>query len=156
MEKVILSNSYFADIANILKQGESVKLLVGGNSMYPFIHGNIDLVELIPYCGEDLPRWTIIFYCYNGHYMIHRIVGKSTTDYIMMGDGNIRAKEKAGPDNIFGILYRVYYPNGNVLDCSSSDWLMKGAIWYHLRLFRRILIKILRILDAISINKSRS
>ena len=48
MRKITVSNDFFAEAAEALRQGQTVKLLIGGQSMYPFIRGGIDLVEVVP------------------------------------------------------------------------------------------------------------
>ena len=48
MRKIVVSNNFFNEAAKALKQGQTVKLLIGGHSMYPFIRGGIDLVEVVP------------------------------------------------------------------------------------------------------------
>ena len=48
MRKIVVSNNFFNEAAKALKQGQTVKLLIGGHSMYPFIKGGIDLVEVVP------------------------------------------------------------------------------------------------------------
>ena len=47
MRKIVVSNNFFNEAAKALKQGQTVKLLIGGHSMYPFIRGGIDLVEVV-------------------------------------------------------------------------------------------------------------
>lgn len=52
---ISVSNQYFARAAERLREGTSVRLLVRGNSMLPFIHGGKDQVTLVPFDGRDLP-----------------------------------------------------------------------------------------------------
>lgn len=63
MRKITVSNDFFAGAAEALKQGQTVKLLIGGQSMYPFIRGGIDQVEVVPCPPEgELPKWCCLFY----------------------------------------------------------------------------------------------
>lgn len=49
MRKITVSNDFFAGVAEALKQGQTVKLLIDGQSMYPFIRGGVDQVEVVSY-----------------------------------------------------------------------------------------------------------
>ena len=63
MRKITVSNDFFAGVAEALKQGQTVTLLIDVQSMYPFIRGGVDQVEVVPYPSEDeLPAWCCPFY----------------------------------------------------------------------------------------------
>ena len=138
MEKLILPNSSFAEIAASLKEGKSVTLSVLGNSMSPFIRSG-DVIVLSPFGGEPLLRWTAVFYCWKGHYMIHRIIGKESDCYKTMGDGNLWLQEEVGINEILGVLTKVYHSNGKCTDCLSLKWRYKGRGWHYIRFLHRLL-----------------
>ena len=101
----MVSNNFFNEAAKALKQGQTVKLLIGGHSMYPFIRGGIDLVEVVPFSfEEELPAWCCPFYQWNGKYLIHRYIGKKGNEYMMLGDGNLARIERVKREDIIGIL----------------------------------------------------
>jgi len=141
MDKLILPNSYFARIAVSLKEGKDVKLSVLGNSMSPFLKSG-DVIVLSPFSGEPLCRWTAVFYCWKGLYMIHRIVGKESGCYQMRGDGNLWLQEEVGEHEILGVLVKAYRSNGKCTDCLSRKWRYSGAIWHYVRSFHRSLWRI--------------
>lgn len=147
MRKVIVPNSFFEEVAEALKKGKAVKIQADGQSMYPFIHGGIDWVELVPYdSSEELPLWCCPFYKWGGNYMIHRYVGKRANLCQIMGDGNICRVEEVRQDEVIGILRYIYHPDGTVQDCTARGWLRKGKWWYRVRAIRRFLIPLLRLL----------
>ncbi len=147
MRKIVLTNSFFSEASDALKQGQTVKLLVGGQSMYPFIRGGIDLVEVVPIPpGDELPAWCCPFYQWQGRYMIHRYVGRNGDEYLMQGDGNVARIERVKREEIIGVLRYIYRPDGYRVDCSDKSWLKKAKWWYRLRLLRRWLLLLFKIL----------
>ena len=147
MRKIVLSNGFFVEAAEALKKGQTVKLLVGGQSMYPFIRGGMDLVEVIPFSTEDeLPAWCCPFYQWEGRYMIHRYIGREDDDYLMMGDGNVARIERVKREEIIGLLRYIYPPDRTRRDCFDKRWLKKAEWWYQLRFLRRWLLPLFKIL----------
>lgn len=147
MRKITVSNDFFAETADALKQGQTVKLLIDGQSMYPFIRGGIDLVEVVPFLPEDeLPAWCCPFYQWEGRYMIHRYVGRDGDEYLMQGDGNVARVERAKREEIVGVLRYIYRPDGIRLDCYDKGWLKKAEWWYRLRFLRRWLLPLFKMI----------
>lgn len=146
MRKLIVPNSFLAEAAEVLRQGQSVKLHIDGQSMYPFIRGGIDLVEVVPCPPEgELPAWCCPFYLWEGRYMIHRYIGREGDECLMLGDGNIARIERVRRQEIIGLLRCIYRPDGTIQDCSDPRWLRKAAWWYRLRPLRRFLLPIFRL-----------
>lgn len=145
MRKITLPNSFLAEAAHLLQSGQSVRLHIDGESMYPFIRGGKDEVELMPYSSTTpLPLWCCAFYCWEGQYMIHRYIGNEGDMCLMMGDGNLVRIERVPVSEVIGILTTIYHPNGSTQDCRDPRWLKRGRLWYRLRHIRRFLIPLLR------------
>lgn len=145
MRKLVVPNSFFNEAAIALRNGKSVRLHVDGQSMYPFIHGGKDEIEIVPYDGKTpLELWCCPFYQWGGNYMIHRYIGMKNGNCCMFGDGNVFRIEEVSPEEIIGILRFIYHPNGSVQDCRDKAWLKKAALWYRLRKVRRFLIPLFR------------
>lgn len=146
MRKVIVPNVFFEEAAEALKQGKTVKIYADGQSMYPFIRGGADRVEIVPYNPSDeLPLWCCPFFRWEGMYMIHRYVGKQGDRYRMMGDGNLYRIEEVGRDEIIGVLRYIYHADGMMQDCTEQRWLKRGEWWYRLRRIRRFLLPLFRV-----------
>ena len=147
MRKITVSNNFFAEAADALKRGQTVKLLIGGQSMYPFIRGGIDLVEVIPFpAGDELPAWYCPFYQWQDRYMIHRYVGREGDEYLMQGDGNVLRIERVKREEIIGVLRYIYRPDGTRVDSYDKSWLKKAKWWYQLRFLRRWLLPTFKML----------
>ena len=147
MRKIVVPNEFLSAAEEELRAGRSVRLHIDGQSMYPFIRGGIDEVEIVP-CPRDgaLPAWCCPFYKWDGKYMIHRYIGSKGDVCIMLGDGNLVRREHVRRNEVIGLLSRIYRPDGSVQECDDPHWLRKGAWWYRLRSLRRILIPLCRLL----------
>lgn len=146
MRKLVVPNSFFAEAAEALRNGQTVRLHVDGQSMYPFIHGGKDEIEVIPYDPQTpLEPWCCPFFQWGGNYMIHRYIGMNGDMCQMFGDGNIYRIEEVRKEDIAGILRTIYHPDGTQQDCRDEKWLKKAVWWYRLRKFRRFLIPLFRL-----------
>lgn len=144
MRKVVVGNEFLANAAESLRRGQRVRLLIDGQSMYPFIHGGRDYVEVEP-CPPtgDLPAWCCPFYLWEGRYMIHRYIGKDSEGRCcMLGDGNLVRVETVEREEIIGLLRTIHRPDGSVQDCRDPQWLRRGMWWYRLRYMRRVLLPV--------------
>lgn len=149
MRKIVVSNDFFVGAAEALKQGQTVKLLIGGQSMYPFIRGGLDIVEVVPCLPEgELPVWCCPFYQWNDKYLIHRCIGREGDDCLMLGDGNVARIERVKREDIIGLLRTIYRPDGTTQDCCDVRWLKKAEWWYRLRFLRRWLLPVFKMLHV--------
>ena len=145
MRKLVVANEFLAQTAEALKQGKTVKIRISGESMYPFIRGGKDLVEIVPLSPDDpLPAWCCPFYCWENRYMIHRYIGREGDECLMLGDGNLIRVERVKRSELIGLLRYIYHPDGTVQDCLDADWLKRGRRWYRLRPFRRFLLPLMK------------
>ena len=148
MRKITVPNSFFTEAAEVLKNGQSVKIHVDGQSMYPFIKGGFDQIEIVPYNPtEELRLWCCPFFRWREDYLIQRFIGKEGDRYKMMGDGNIYRIEEVRQNEIIGVLRYIYHPDGSVQDCMNPRWLKWGERWYRMRSLRRFLLPVFRIVS---------
>ena len=145
VRRVVVQNQFLAEVARVLSEGCSVKVRIDGESMYPFIRGGNDEVELQPYAASrPLQRWECTLFKWKGRYMVHRCIEIQNGMYRMMGDGNLAQIEEVPEEAIVGILSTIYHPDGTTQDCRDTQWLVRGRRWYRWRALRRFLIPILR------------
>lgn len=145
MRRITLPNRFLEEAAQALAHGETVKIQITGDSMYPFIRSGKDTVEIVP-CPPDgeLPDWCCPFYQWEGKYMIHRYIGREGDDCLMLGDGNLARIERVRRDGIIGLLSRIHHADGTVQDCTDARWLRRARWWYRLRPLRRWLLAFLK------------
>ena len=145
MQRIVYQNRFFEEIAQLLQEGNPVRVRIDGESMHPFIVGGKDEVLLIPYDKKTpIELWSCIFYKWRGHYMIHRFVGFQDGKYCMMGDGNLVQIERIEESEILGILQAVYRADGSTQDCLGEKWLCQGRYWFKFRKLRRFLLPLYR------------
>lgn len=140
-----LPDAYFEAVAEQLRDGRTVRLRVGGNSMLPFLHDGREVITLSPVKSATcLRKGAVVFFPYQGKYIIHRIVGYRQGLYILQGDGNYAATETARREDIAGLLVRIGYPGGRVWDCTSLSWRCCSRLWRALRPLRPYLLRLFR------------
>lgn len=145
VRRVLVQNRFLAEVARMLSEGCSVKVRIDGESMYPFIRGGSDEVELLPYAtSQPLKRWECALFKWKGRYMVHRCIDIRNGMYRMMGDGNLAQIEEVPEDALIGILNTIYHPDGTTQDCRDVRWLVRGRRWYRWCALRRFLIPIFR------------
>ena len=145
MRRITLPNRFLEEAAQALARGETVKIQITGDSMYPFIRSGKDTVEIVP-CPPDgeLPAWCCPFYQWEGKYMIHRYIGREGDYCLMLGDGNLARIERVRRDEIIGLLSRIHHADGTVQDCTDARWLRRARWWHRLRPLRRWLLAFLK------------
>ena len=147
MRKLVVPNSFLSEAAEALRAGQTVKLHIDGQSMYPFIHGGKDLVEVVPCPPEgELPLYCCPFYQWEGRYMIHRYIGREGDECLMLGDGNLVRIERVKRGDIIGLLRTIYRPDGTEQVCTEARWLRRAYWWVRLRPLRRFLLPLCRLL----------
>lgn len=135
---------FFAEVEQLLSQGESVTITVKGNSMRPWLQDGKHKVVIKPYtnciqCGD------IALFRYNGNHILHRAVKIDNNKITFAGDGNIGTKEFATTDDIIALVESIITPSGQVIECSSKEWRTKSRLWLALPQFaRRVILGILR------------
>lgn len=152
MKKKSVSNLFFEAAADSLRQGNAVKLRVEGDSMVPSIRGGIDLIELVPYTGQELPLWCAVFYKWNGRYMTHRLIKKEGETCFMLGDGNVTRVETLPQQEIIGVLKTIFHPDGTQTDCLSADWLRRGERWNRRLPYRIHYLRLFRLMRIVGLN----
>lgn len=132
----------FEEAEKILRRGKRVKLVVGGDSMLPFLHGGKDCVVLEPFGPEKCVRGAVMLFRYRGQYMLHRLIGRQGASFRFCGDGNLAQVEVVSPEHISGVLQRVERPSGRIIRCRSWQWRFLSEVWMILRPVRKYLLKI--------------
>lgn len=110
----------------LIREGQTVRMRFMGHSMMPYLRPGVDTVVLAPVSEGELQPGTIVFFCYNGHYMVHRIVARGDGRLIIQGDGNVKGREEIDAAGAIAVLRSVVRPSGRV---ASPDSLFARAYW---------------------------
>lgn len=121
----------------LLKEGKEVRFTPTGVSMRPFIEGEHDTVVL-----RHLPLvrvGDIVLATVNENkYVLHRVIAIDGDAITLQGDGNLSGTEQCQSKNVLGTVVQIIRPNG------KTKRITRGRLWYYLRPFRKLLLKIYR------------
>ena len=141
-----LSNElFFAEVEQLISQGESVTITIKGNSMRPWLQNSKHKVIVKPLADSILQCGDIALFRYKGKHILHRVVKIENDKITFSGDGNIGIKEHASKDDVIALVESIITPSGRVIECNSNEWKTKSKLWLALPQFaRRIILGILR------------
>ena len=105
--KRIANECFFAWVESEIKSGRSVKFRVKGNSMMPLLRNGKDEVVVGPYDKEELKLFDVILFRQTDRYVLHRIIQKRDSRYLMQGDGVCRFYEECEDTDIIGVVRKV-------------------------------------------------
>lgn len=91
-------------IEELLKRGDTVRLTVTGNSMYPLLHSRRDSVVLQP--AKHVKKYDITFHKRkDGRYILHRVlkIQKDGT-YLIAGDNELKTEPPVHREQILGVV----------------------------------------------------
>ena len=105
-KKKISLDEIYPIIKEKIETGGTVQLPITGTSMNPLLYWGRDTVELVK-C--DNPRkYDIIFYRRDdGHFVLHRIVGKDQNCYILCGDNQVKKEYGIQKKHIIAVVKSI-------------------------------------------------
>ena len=139
IKKTFSNASLLPEIANILREGHTVTLLLRGYSMRPFLEDNRDKALLKKtdcinvgdaVLAEILPH----------KFVLHRIVKIDNDAITLRGDGNLN-DEHCHKSDILGKAIGFYRKGRNRIDRTDGmKWKVYSFIWTNLYPIRRYLL----------------
>ena len=137
MEKVVLPNNVMLDeVSRLLQEGREVVMMPKGNSMRPFIRGEVDQVRLQR--SDELKVGDIVLAYFNEHYVLHRIIAIDGDEVTLMGDGNLQGIEQVQKSDVSGVVVEIIAPDGKKRKPT------RGYVWRKLLPIRKYLLKFYR------------
>ena len=138
MESKVLPNDVMLEmVGTFLAEGKSVRMTPKGCSMLPFIRGNRDNVILAK-PSRALETGDIVLAKVRENYVMHRIWALDGDRIILMGDGNLKRRERCASKDVIGIVTEIVKPDGRRVRPG------KGRFWRAMLPFRRWILAILR------------
>lgn len=145
--KVISNEIFFAQIEELLAEGQSVVIRVKGFSMRPWMRNERTQVRIVPLTDDErgnLCVGDVVLFRYHGRHILHRIRRIEGSKITLAGDGNYRLWEYCHPEDVVGIVRDVISPTGHTISCQSRRWRCISWFWMALpQLVRRIINGIL-------------
>lgn len=136
---------FFAEVENLLAEGESVTVRVRGCSMMPHLRDGKHSVVVRRCEAEDIKLGAVMFFEYRGQWIMHRLRKIEGDRLIFAGDGNYKLEEVVGRDALRGVVTDIISPSGYKFSCDSFKWRFKSGAWLMLpAIVRRYMLAIIR------------
>lgn len=141
-EKIILPNEILlSKVVSTLSEGGRAIIPVKGSSMFPFIRGGEDCVELFP--PFDVKEGDIVLAeISHKKYLLHRIYRLKGNNITLMGDGNIYNREYCSRENVVGKAIYVIDKKGRKKKLYSFRQIFFSRIWKLMLPYRGLLLRI--------------
>ena len=137
---IIPNNILFDDVVSMLSKGHTVTLRARGNSMFPFIVGGRDCVVLQKVvCIQEGD--IVLAHLEGKRYVLHRIYYMNKDEIVLMGDGNVRGRERCHPEDVCGVVQKIIR-NGRFISCHSLKEQRNVRFWKKLLPLRRYILAI--------------
>jgi len=138
-----LSNDIlFECLIELINGGKQVKMNISGSSMQPFLYDG-DTIVLQSVKLEDIKLGDVVLGKYNSAYVLHRVINKKKDCIYIAGDNNISQIEIIYIQDICALANTLIKYTGDV-NLRSSINRYKGLVWYYLRPFRRVCLKLFK------------
>lgn len=148
--QVIDNSCVFQEAVLALERGEKVRIRLVGQSMYPCLRQDTDVLIIGPKSKTKIRVGDTVLAYHKMNYILHRVVsiGRSG-DYVLQGDANIRQQEVVNYQDIAGVLFSIERPRQNIIYCNNL-WRIRGVIWIKLSFVRRLLLKVFSRMERIN------
>jgi len=141
-KKTISLEEIYPVLKETIESGGTVNLPITGTSMLPLLVWGRDSVEIVK-CNNP-KKYDIIFYRRDdGHFVLHRIIGKNEKGYILCGD-NQTAKEYGITDRHIIAVVNAIERNGKKFGVNNNLYKFYSKIWTSILPLRRYFLFIIR------------
>lgn len=141
-KKKISLNEIYPAIKETLNYGGTVELPITGTSMFPLLKAGRDTV--IIKAGTNYSVCDIIFYRRDdGHFVLHRIVGKDKDGYILCGDNQTVLEKGITEKNIIAKVIEIHR-NGKIIDVNDPKYVKRVKLWIKALPKRRLPLTVMR------------
>ena len=132
-------------VKDLLSQGKTVKILVRGNSMRPYLVHKRDYV-LLHHSPTVQVGDVALAEISPSHFVLHRIVKLSGNEVTLRGDGNVFGTEQCKLSDICGIAIKFYRKGREKAESASSfRFRCYSWFWMNTRPLRRYILFLHRI-----------
>lgn len=108
-----------------------------------FTENGKDEVVVGPYDKEELKLFDVILFRQTDRYVLHRIIQKRGSRYLMQGDGVCRFYEECEDTDIIGVVRKVCRPSGKKIETDSMCWRLGSRLWLGLGGCRGMVLRVL-------------
>ncbi len=137
IKKVSLEDMY-PTIKELLENGGTVELPITGTSMLPLLIQGRDSVEITKCVTAK--KSDIIFYRRDdGHFVLHRIIGKDENGYVLCGDNQVAKEYKISDKHIIGVVKSIKRKHKS-FSVDKLSYKIYSQIWIILLPIRNIIM----------------
>ncbi|MBR2454753.1 MAG: S24/S26 family peptidase [Clostridia bacterium] len=141
-KKKISLDEIYPIIKEKIENGGTVQLPITGTSMLPLFVWGRDTVELTK-C-ENPQKYDIIFYRRDdGHFVLHRIVGKDENGFILCGDNQVNKEYGITEKHIIAVVKSITR-KGKTFSVDKFSYKLYVKLWTLILPFRNIILVPLR------------
>jgi hypothetical protein len=140
--KFVKSKVMFPIVKELLDNNMRVRITVTGMSMYPFLRGNKDCVELSKRVYSEINRGDIVLVSLDGEdqYILHRILHKRSNYFYMGGDAQKVLEGPLRPEQIVAFVAGIWR-NERFISCNNLGWRILSDLWMIFYPFRYQIIR---------------
>lgn len=123
-----ISNYLNSLFIGLLNQHQSVKIMVRGMSMFPFLLSG-DVVLVRPVKDDDFKVGTIVVYKSGANLVLHRLVGQNKPKGLVYtrGDGLTKRDEPIKKDDIIGVVADIVESRWPLAKAACGKWAVAWA-----------------------------
>ena len=142
LNKVMPNQELISEIGKIIQDGTDVIFKPKGMSMLPFIIGGKDRV-LLRKVDVITPGDIVLAEVSGNKFVLHRVESITGDTIVLMGDGNVRGREKCKEKDILAVAVKIIKDKREI-DCRSARHQYQARLWRSLLPTRRYLLAIFK------------
>ena len=141
----VSNEALFSLARELFAKAKQIKFVVAGNSMYPFIRHDRDMVTLAEASFDEVKVSDIVL-AYRERqqkYILHRVAKKTKHGFFMVGDAQTNLDGPYPPEALVGIVTVIHRIGKDGVETSISGFAYKILVrlWLLARPFRPVVIK---------------
>ena len=114
---------FFAQVMELLGEGQSVTIQVSGHSMSPTFKDGVDRIIISPFKAEELKKGDVVLFNRGDTICVHRIIKRKGDRLVIRGDGNsLKALEYARASDVMGLITGGTMYGGRKFTVSDKLW----------------------------------
>lgn len=142
MIKHLSNDQFFAWVEAEIAEGNPVRFRLKGQSMFPLLRNERDVVVLHP-CKEELRPMDVVLFRYRGMHVLHRIIRREGDKLWLQGDGSYVAREECTTADVVGVVRAIIRPSGKQISVDSWRWRYPSRWWRSLGVLRAPMLRVL-------------
>lgn len=114
---------FFAQVMELLGEGQNVTIQVSGRSMSPTFKDQVDKIIVSPFNADELKKGDVVLFNRGDTICVHRIIKRKGDRLVIRGDGNsMKALEYAKTSDVMGLITGGTMYGGRKFSVSDKLW----------------------------------